>query len=146
MLPLIQFEGRVTADPTLRFAQSGVAVATIRTVATSRKRLDSGEWVDDKTCWLDVTCFKKQAENVAESITKGDLVVVTGKLQTEEWEDKETGAKRSKISCVADSVGLALAFNAAKTMKAERVPPADTVAVPPEDPWTTPEGASEPPF
>lgn len=145
MLPVIQFEGRVVRDPELRFAQSGMAVAKIRTVATSRKRQDDGTWVDDKTCWLDVTCFKQQAENVAESITKGDLIVVTGKLQTEEWEDKNTGDKRSKITCIADSVGLALAFHAAKSQKVERAQPADPGG---EDPWAGPpaEGDGQPPF
>lgn len=143
MLPVVTFEGRVVADPDLRFAQSGMAVAKIRTVATSRKRQDDGTWVDDKTCWLDVTCFRKQAENVAESITRGDLIVVTGRLQTEEWEDKDTQQKRSKITCVADSVGVALAFNAAKTMKADRVQPADPGG---EDPWATPPAEGVPPF
>jgi single-strand DNA-binding protein len=143
MLPLVQFEARVVRDPELRFAQSGMAVAKIRCVSSSRKLLDDGTWVDDKTCWLDVTCFKKQAENVGESITKGDLIVVTGKLQTEEWETKDTHEKRSKITCVADSVGLALAFNAAKSMKAERVQPADPGG---EDPWASPPAEGEPPF
>ena len=144
MLPQIQFEGRVVADPELRFSQSGMAVAKIRTVATSRKRLDDGSWVDDRTCWLDVTCFKKQAENVAESVEKGDLIVVTGKLQTEEWEDKDTHQKRSKITCIADSVGVALAFNAAKIMKAERQQPASDPGG--EDPWASPPAEGEPPF
>lgn len=130
-------------DPELRFSASGMAVAKIRTVASSRKRLEDGSWVDDRTCWLDVTCFKKQAENVAESVVQGDLIVVTGKLQTEEWEDKDTGQKRSKITCIADSVGVALAFTAAKPMKAERAQPVDPGG---EDPWASPPAEGEPPF
>lgn len=146
MLPQVNFEARAVADPELRFAQSGMAIAKIRTVCASRKKLDDGSWVDDKTCWLDVTCFKQMAEHVAESVTKGTLITVSGRLVTEEWETKDDPPqKRSKVAVLADHVGLALAFSPARVMQAERPAPA-----PADDPWASapppPVGGDEPPF
>jgi single-strand DNA-binding protein len=108
-------------------------------VASSRKKVDE-EWVDDKTCWLSSVAFKKVAENIADSISKGDLVLVNGKLQTEEWETKE-GEKRSSYVVVVDTIGPSLAFNPASSVKAERT----EKAAPADDPWTTP-STEEPPF
>lgn len=147
MLPTIALEAVAVADAELRFAASGMAVAKLRVVASNRKKNEAtGQWEDDKQCWLDVTCFRQQAEHVAESVTKGTRVLITGRLVTEEWDDKTTGEKRSKIACLADTVALALTFNAANPVKAERsqAPAAD-------DPWSTapppaPVGGDEAPF
>jgi single-strand DNA-binding protein len=109
MLPSVSMECRATADPELRFGPSGTAVAKIRTASSKRKQDDNGQWVDDKVCYLDVTCFGKVAENVAESVVKGDQLVITGTLQTDEWNDRETGEKRSKIACTAWTVAVSLA-------------------------------------
>ena len=110
MLPRITLEGRVVADPELRFGQSGTPICRMRMVAADRKKDQSGEWVDGDTLWMDVTCFKQLAENTVESVVKGDLVIVTGKIRTEEWEDKDTGGKRSKVSMIADTVSASLQF------------------------------------
>src|SRR5262245_27523991 len=109
-LPMVSMEARAAADPELRFSPSGIAVATLRVVSSSRKRLDDGSWVDDKTCWLTVTAFKQLAENLAESAAKGDLQTITGKLQTDEWVDSNTQEKRSRTEVIADSVAVSLAF------------------------------------
>lgn len=148
MLPQVTVEGRMVADPELRYSPSGVAVAKFRVVASSRKKVtEDGEekWVDDKTLWLQCTAFKRLAENIVESAQKGDLVVVTGRLQTDEW-TTESNEKRSQIVCLADTVSLSLAFRTIPvgTGKAER-----SSAAPAEDPWASPApGASsdEPPF
>jgi single-strand DNA-binding protein len=109
VLPRITLEGRVVADPELRFGQSGTAVCKMRLVAADRKK-EGDEWVDGDTLWMDVTCFKKLAENVVESVVKGDLVIVTGKIRTEEWEDRDSGGKRSKVAMIADTVSASLQF------------------------------------
>lgn len=111
MLPRLSVEGRLAADPELRFGQSGTAVCKLRLVASDRKKDErSGEWVDTDTLWLDVTAFDKLAENTVESVAKGDLVLVTGKLKTDEWTDRESGAKRSKITMIANAIGPSLQF------------------------------------
>lgn len=145
-LPSVTMECKAAADPELRFTSSGMAVAKIRTVSASRHKVTENgaeKWVDKDTCWLDVTCFRRMAENVAESVTKGTLLVVVGKIKTEEWEDKESGAKRSKITCVADYIGPALTFSPAKVIEAQRS--SAPASEPTDDPWAGPSN-DEPPF
>jgi len=145
MLPRIAMEARVAADPELRFAQSGVAVCRLRLVSSDRKKNpNTNEWEDGDTLWLDVTCFKQLAEHVAESIIKSDIVVVTGKIRTEEWEDRETGQKRSKIAMIADTVSASLQFRTIPhgTGRATRT----TGGSAEPDPFATQPQSDEPPF
>lgn len=128
-LPRITLEGRVVADPELRFGQSGTAICRMRLVAGDRKKNDhTGEWEDGDSLWMDVTCFKQLAENVVESVVKGDLVIVTGKIRTEEWQDRDSGAKRSKVSMVADTVSASLQFRIIPHGEARRAAAATPVA------------------
>lgn len=143
MLPQVQAEVRAVTDTELRFSPSGVAVASFRAVANSRKKQDDGTWVDDKSCWLKVTAFKKLAENIAESVLKGQLVTVTGKLQTEEWEDKD-GQKRSTTVLIADTIGLSLAFAPAQSLSVGTS--STPSAAPSAAPDSTPAQPDEPPF
>lgn len=145
MLPQVTVEGRVVNDPELRFGPSGIAIGSFRLVASSRKKNEQDEWVDDRVLWLAVTCFRQLAENVAESLRKGDLVVVTGRLQTEEWETNE-GEKRSRTELVANGVGASLQFRTIphSEKRAERVAASDAPAE--NDPWAAPPAADEPPF
>lgn len=153
MLPTVTGEFRAGADPTLRFAPSGVAVSELRAVASSRKKDEDGKWVDDKSVWVTITTFRQLAENVAETITKGDLVVVSGKLQVEEWEDKD-GAKRTSVKVIADHIGPALAYATAKVSKTERRESGGSQQQTPQgqdhgDPWAAPASTTqteEPPF
>lgn len=118
-LPQISAEFRLGTDPNLRFAPSGVAVCGIRAVASSRKKNDKDEWVDDKTCWVELVGFKQLAENMAESFAKGDQVVATGRLQTEDWTDND-GNKRTSVKVILDNIGMAARFNAVRSIKADR--------------------------
>lgn len=147
-LPRVALECRLADDPALRFAQSGNAVAKLRVVASDRRlNQQTNQWEDGDTLWVDVTAFGKLAENVCESVQKGDLLLVQGRMRTEEWDDRETGAKRSKIALIADSIGASLQFRqlphagATHEARAARPAPAST------DPWgSAPAGDSDPPF
>lgn len=160
MLPRITIEARVAAEPELRFSPSGVAVGRLRLVTSDRRKNEqTQQWEDGNTLWLDCTCFKQLAENVVESIEKGDLVVVTGKLQTEEWTSPE-GEKRSKVALIADTVSASLAFRtiphgagkATRPTQGQRAATGSQAAAEP-DPWATAGPASggqgfndDPPF
>lgn len=148
MLPQVMGEFRVAADPELRFAPSGTAVGKIRAVASSRKK-EGDEWVDDKVCWVNLLGFKQVAENMAESFAKGDLVVVNGRLQTEDWEDKE-GVKRTTMTIVVDSIGPSVRWSAARSLggerKGEKKSSGDAPSSPQDDPWATGPASEEPPF
>lgn len=143
MLPHISMECRAGADPELRFSASGVAVAKIRVVASSRKK-EGDSWVDDKSCWLNVTCFKKTAENLVESIKKGDLLMVEGRLELQEWE--KDGEKKQAYAVLADTIGPSLAFKGAKIIDTDSQSSGGgrPAAAADNDPWAG--GNDEPPF
>lgn len=161
-LPQVTGEFRLAADPELRFAPSGVAVGSFRAVASKPKKTDAG-WEDDKECWLNVTCFKQLAENVAESLEKGMLVTITGSLETRNYETRE-GEKRTSFDLIAESIAPSLRFATAKVTKAARTaggtgatPAAQgggggqaapaAAAAPTGDPWgATGAQPDEPPF
>ncbi len=89
--------GRLTRDPELRFTPKGVAIANFG-IATSRKfKKDDGS-ENEETLFLDVTAFQKQAELVGQHFKKGSPIFIKGRLKLDQWDDKSTGAKRTKIS------------------------------------------------
>src|SRR3954465_1041169 len=90
--------GNLTDDPELRFTPSGAGVAKF-SVASTPRTLDraSGEWRDGDALFLRCTAWRDLAEHVAESLHKGDRVIVQGRLKQDNWQDKDTGAKRSAI-------------------------------------------------
>jgi single-strand DNA-binding protein len=143
VLPQISMEGRVVADPELRYASTGTAVGSFRIAANDRKfNRDTNEWTDGDPLFLSVTCFKQLAENCAESLRRGDLVIVNGKLQMREWET-DNGEKRSQVEILADSVAASIRFRNVRHGEGmtER-----SKAPAPEDPWTAPPSSDEPPF
>ena len=89
--------GNLTTDPELRFTPSGTAVANL-TVAATPRRFDktSGGWVDGEALFLRCTVWRQAAENVAESLTRGARVVVTGRLRSSTFETRE-GDKRTTL-------------------------------------------------
>lgn len=82
--------GNVVADPTRKATPSGVSVAGLR-IASTPRRFDrtAGEWKDGPTLFINVTCWRGLADNVAKSLHKGDPVIVYGRLILREWTDKE---------------------------------------------------------
>ncbi|HLL68979.1 MAG TPA: single-stranded DNA-binding protein [Micromonosporaceae bacterium] len=161
-LPTLTGVGRATADPELRFAPSGMAVAKVNLAFNSRKKNEAtGQYEDDKVFFVEAVAFKQLAENLAESVQRGVEIVVTGRLVTESWEDKNGGGKRSKPSLLIDSIGPSLTFATAKVQKLERSgggkPTSDSIrgGAPADDPWASAAGSTgrptsgfdeEPPF
>src|SRR5215467_7351981 len=148
MLPDVSMEGRLTADPELRFTPSGMAVGSFTLAANSRRKNEqTGEWEDDKVLFMPVVVFRQLAENVCESLRKGDLAMVTGRINTDQWEDQQTGEKRSKVQMAANAVGLSLmmrqidrgAIRETNRQRAADGPPQD-------DKWSTSGQPEEPPF
>lgn len=109
--------GNVTRDPELRYLTSGTALAQLG-VAVNRRYQQNGEWQED-TSFFDVVCWRELADNVSESISKGDRIIVTGRLEQRSWETQD-GDKRSKVEIVADEVGPSLRWATAKVEKIRR--------------------------
>lgn len=105
--------GNITQDPELRFTSSGLAVCNFSVA------VNSGKDEKKKTSYFDVVTFEQLAEDVAESLSQGLRVIVTGRLQQSSWEDQE-GNKRSKVEVVADEVGPSLRWATAQVSKVER--------------------------
>lgn len=97
--------GNVANKPTLGTTPGGVSVASMRLGYTPR-RLDreSGQWVDGQTSWVTVKCWRKLADHVAMSLTKGDPVVVKGVIQVRQFTDKD-GNPRQATEVLASAVG-----------------------------------------
>ncbi len=115
----VTITGNLTDDPELRVTQAGAAVATFRVAVTPRKPDGQGGWTDGGTSFFKVVAWRQLAEHVAESLGKGDRVIVTGTLRTNAWETPE-GEKRSVIEVQADEVGPSLRWATAKPEKASR--------------------------
>jgi single-strand DNA-binding protein len=118
-LPTMSGTGRLTAEPELRFTPAGMAVCKLRFAFNSRKKNDAGEWVDGDVFYIDGTVFKDEAEHVSESLTKGAEVVVTGRIKTRKYTDKD-GNPRSINELMVDSVGPSLKYASAKVAKMQR--------------------------
>jgi single-strand DNA-binding protein len=108
--------GNLVDDPELRFTSSGIAVANMRVAVTQRIQQD-GEWRDGDTSFLRVNAWRGQAEHLADSLAKGDRVMVTGRLRQRSWETHE-GDKRSVTEIEADEVGASLKWATAKVERA----------------------------
>jgi single-strand DNA-binding protein len=94
--------GNLTKDPELRSLQSGTAVCKLRIAVNSRRKDQSGEWVD-KPNYFDVTVWGAQGENCNTYLSKGRPVAVQGRLEWREWESQD-GGKRQAVEIIADSV------------------------------------------
>jgi single-strand DNA-binding protein len=95
--------GNLTRDPELRNLPSGTAVCSLRIASNTRRKDQSGQWVD-KANYFDVTVWGAQGENCAQYLSKGRPVAIDGRLEWREWQDKDTGNNRQAIEIVADSV------------------------------------------
>ncbi len=112
--------GNLTADPELRFTPSGAAVANF-TVASTPRIFDrqSSEWKDGEALFLRCNIWREAAENVAESLTRGSRVIVTGRLKQRSYETRE-GEKRTVVEVEVEEIGPSLKYATAKVNKASR--------------------------
>lgn len=137
---LITIVGTLTADPELRFIPSGAAVANF-TIASNPRFFDkqSGEWRDGEPLFLRCNLWKQAAEHVAESLTRGTRVIVTGRLRQRSFE--KDGQKRSVLELEVDEIGPSLKWATCKVAKVSRGS-GDTSGGS-QDPWSQPAQAAE---
>jgi single-strand DNA-binding protein len=117
---IITVIGNLTADPELRFTPSGAAVANF-TVASTPRQFDrqTNEWKDGEALFLRCNIWREAAENVAESLTRGARVIVSGRLKQRSFETRE-GEKRTVVELEVDEIGPSLKYATAKVNKASR--------------------------
>jgi len=145
--------GNLTDDPELRYTPNGAAVANF-TVASTPRFMDkaTNEWKDGETLFLRCSIWKQAAENVAESLTRGARVILSGRLKQRSYETKE-GEKRTVYEVECDEIGPSLRNATAKVNKTTRSGAGGGFGgAPADDPWGSPAparvgaAAEEPPF
>ncbi len=97
--------GNVTRDIELRYTPKGTAIADIGIAINRKRNGDNGEVIEDVT-FVDVTLWGRTAEVAHQYSGKGKQLFIEGRLHLDTWDDKETGAKRSKLKVVAENLQL----------------------------------------
>jgi len=95
--------GNLTRDPELRYTPKGVAIAKFGLAVNRVWTNEAGEKKEEVT-FVDVDVFGRTAENVGQYMRKGSPILIEGRLRLDQWDDKQTGQKRSKLGVVAEIV------------------------------------------
>lgn len=139
--PTITMTGNLTNDPELKFTREGTARAGFRIACGERrKNATTGEWEDGETTFINVTVWRQLAENVAESVKKGDTVTVLGKLSSRTVEDDERG-KATFFDVDAEEVSVSLRRAIAKPSKIVSNTNSSNTIASDVDPWAAEVGA-----
>ncbi|PPG02704.1 single-stranded DNA-binding protein [Pseudoclavibacter sp. RFBI5] len=114
------YVGNLTADPELRYTQNGIAVAN-GTVAVNERVLDkqTNEWKDGPTTFMRFSAWRELGEHAAQSFSKGQEVILVGKLSQNDFVDKE-GNKRTSYEVTADHLGASVRFGTTEFRKSAR--------------------------
>lgn len=117
----VTIEGNLTGDPEHGAGESGNEYARF-TVAVNDRRLNetTGRWEDAGTVYHRVVVFNQQARHVAESLRKGDSVLLAGDLRFGTYTDKESGQTRETRDVVADNIGASLKFTSVDVARAPK--------------------------
>lgn len=155
-LPTIHAEGTLIGDPELRFNPKGKPIAKWR-IACNERRFNrtTQEWETARTTFITGSCWNDLAENVCETLRKGDRVMVAGKLTMREWETDD-GKRATAFEIAADTMGPSLMFTTARLQRDRPAPTehtthtvnttAPTVNTTMVDPFGATEPSEEAPF
>lgn len=111
--------GRVASDPNLTTTTSGRSLAKFRLAHNRRVRDAQGNWSDGETSWYDVVCWQQLAANVANSVTKGQQVIVHGVLEVKNWSNGEKSG--TNVELTARAVGHDLARGTSHFTRVDRI-------------------------
>ena len=94
--------GNLTRDPEVRYTSGGTAIAKLGLAVNRRWKNQEGQ-MQEETTFVDVDAFGRQAETIGQYLKKGRPVMVEGRLKLDQWDDKQTGQKRSKLGVVLEN-------------------------------------------
>lgn len=94
--------GNMTRDPELRYTPKGTAIAKFGLAVNRKWTAEDGQTREEVT-FVDIDCFGKQAEVISQYLRKGRSILIEGRLKLDQWDDKQTGQKRSKLGVVLES-------------------------------------------
>ena len=98
----VMLMGNLTRDPEVRYTPKGTALATIGLAVNRTWTTDGGEKKEEVT-FVDVEVWGRQAETIGQYLSKGRPLLVEGRLKLDQWDDKESGQKRSKLTIVYET-------------------------------------------
>lgn len=148
MLPSLTIDGRLVADPDLRFTANGKGVANVRIAANDSRKLDDGTWENTEQIFVSVPIWNTDrqpnlAEEVTELLRKGDHVIATGRIYQREYESN--GEKRTSLEMKFGTIAKVVEPARGGGQSAPR--PAVPASAPAPDPWGMPAGSDDaPPF
>jgi len=125
--------GNLTRDPELRVTPKGTAICQFG-IAVNRQFKDESGATRDETTFVDIEAWGKQGELVSKYLSKGSPAMVEGRLKLDQWEDKTSGQKRSKLKVVLDNVQFLSSRGAGGAGGAGAAPHAAPVEGEPADP------------
>ena len=137
--------GNLTRDPELRFTPKGLAICKFGLAINRAWTTETGEKKEEVT-FVDIDAFGRQAETIAQYLKKGGGVMIEGRLRLDQWDDKQTGQKRSKLGVVAEGFQFTGAPNRGEGGDAAPAPrprPASTASPASATPPAASEGAPE---
>jgi single-strand DNA-binding protein len=123
--------GNLTRDPELRYTPKGMAIAKIGLAVNRNWTSESGEKKEEVT-FVDVDAFGRQAETLAQYMKKGSPLLVEGRLKLDQWDDKQTGQKRSKLGVIVEGFQFLGGGNRTEGGEAPRRPAAPAPSSSPE--------------
>lgn len=135
----VTLTGTLGRDPELRFTASGKPVATLSVVTSKSVKNDDGKWENHEETWWRVSAWDQMAENIAETLQKGDPVIVVGRSHMESYKDRD-GNERQALKVNAFNVGLDLKRRQASVSRVARE------AARSDDQWSSVPMEDEPPF
>ena len=125
--------GNLADDPELRYTQGGIAVCSVRVGSTPRvMNRQTNTWEDGETVWVRCTAWRELAENVAQSLTKGTRVVVSGRLKPPSAYQSAQGEARASLEVDIEEIGPSLRYATASVTRRAREGAAAAIQ---SDPW-----------
>ena len=132
----VTLRGNLGADPALTFTPAGKAICKFNVITSKNFKNDKGDWENsDVTGWW-VTVWNQQAEYVAESLQRGDAVVVIGTAADHSWEDAKTKEKRHAIQVTAQEVAASFKRTPMKINRSKRAEGGASANQGSDDPWS----------
>jgi len=126
--------GNITRQPEVRYLPAGTAICEFSVAVNEQWKAENGE-KREKTTFVDCKCWAKRGEVIAEHFKKGDPIFVEGRLTQETWDDKATGAKRSKLTVTVDDFKFIGGKKGAKETDSLAPEPGDAGPPPSENPY-----------
>ena len=136
MINSVVLVGRIANDPEMKYTPSGMPITNFRIAVQRVRKSESGE---EQTDWLNIVCFQKTAEFVAQYMDKGSLVGIEGRIQSRTWEGQD-GKRNYMVEIIANSVQAMESRSEAERRRASRgqSAPAGTATAPPAGAPATP--------